>query len=306
MTEDPSWQQIDEALRLPKSVVVAPDMLVALTEAFKAAGFRDDAATRGIAMMHTCRYFGFVDAATSLAHAMGHKLTAAEESDIRDAGRAYDKGRGVVKPTKTPWGAPIVESQAKDAFGRPIAEAQPVTPWGRPAPRGPVGRLQESRSATQVRTRLLERAHAQQTGEGRLQVCLIDVGIGSAGYYSAEVLKQAAPLFREGLHCYLDHPTATEDRERPVRTVKDLAGVLAGDAVFRDGGIYADVRVFTQYRDQITEMAPYIGMSIRGDGEVTEGAVPGGRGPVVESISRVDSVDFVTRPGRGGRIVGAR
>lgn len=166
--------------------------------------------------------------------------------------------------------------------------------------------VMEARTSTQVRGRVLERAAAQPVGEGRLQVCLIDAGQGSSGFYAAEVLKAAAPLFNAGTHCYLDHPTESESYGRPERTVRDLAGVLATDAVFRDGGLFADVRVFSQYRDLVAEMAPYIGMSIRAAAEVVTDSHPGGYGPVVKSITQVESVDFVTKAGRGGRIESVR
>lgn len=165
--------------------------------------------------------------------------------------------------------------------------------------------VMEARSATQMKSRVLERASGQPLSEGRLRVCLIDAGQGSSGYYSPEVLKEAAGLFQAGTHCYLDHPGAAESLDRPERTVNDLAGVLATDAVFRDGGLFADVRVFSGFREQIEEKSAHIGMSIRAEAEVETAEHPGGFGPVVRRITRVESVDFVTRAGRGGRIVGA-
>lgn len=186
----------------------------------------------------------------------------------------------------------------------PVSEArQYVEEFGRLTDPAAFSSIEESRTAEQMRTRVLERASAQPAGEGRLKVCLIDEGQGSSGFYPASTLRAAAPMFKAGTHCYLDHPTESEEWQRPERAVRDLAGVLASDAVFRDGGLYADVRVFSSHRELIKDAAPYIGMSIRAEAEVSESVLPSGRrGLVVESITSVQSVDFVTRAGRGGRI----
>lgn len=140
MTEDSRWAQIDEALGLRQHGSAngpgqVPKDAAALVEAFTAAGFRDEAAARGVAMMSSGRYFGFVDAATALAHAMGDRLTPAQEADIRDAGRAYNNEG---PPQTTPWGRPIEESQTTP-FGRPVTESQTLTPWGRPLAGSPEG-----------------------------------------------------------------------------------------------------------------------------------------------------------------------
>lgn len=161
--------------------------------------------------------------------------------------------------------------------------------------------ITERRTVTQARARIVESAVARAAGESRLSVCLIDEGQGSSGYYSAETLQQAAAdgIFAKGLHCYIDHPTAVEAQDRPERSVRDLAGCLETAAVFRDGGLYTDVRVFASHAQFITERAPVIGMSIRADGEVIQGA----RGPVVQRLTKAYSADFVTHAGRGGRVM---
>lgn len=200
----------------------------------------------------------------------------------------------------------LVESLREGSHGIPVAGVTDGSVREAVARFNGASPVVESRTTVQVRPRLLERSAAQPAGEGRLQVCLIDAGEGSSGYYSAEVLKAAAPLFAAGTHCYLDHPDAREAEDRPERTVRDLAGTLATNAVFRDGGLWADVRVFSRFRDQIAEMAPYIGMSIRGSADVVQESKPGGYGMVVKRIESVESVDFVTKAGRGGRIVGVR
>jgi hypothetical protein len=161
----------------------------------------------------------------------------------------------------------------------------------------------ERRTAGQARPRLIEAASATRSGDARFSVCLITTGQGSSGFYPATTLQEAAKakVFPAGLHCYLDHPTESETYERPVRSVRDLAGALESDAVYRDGALYAEVTVFSTYADFIAERASVIGMSIRGDAEFKESS---SQGQVVQRITRAYSVDFVTQAGRGGRVLG--
>ncbi|WP_326642886.1 hypothetical protein OG884_05805 [Streptosporangium sp. NBC_01755] len=126
---------------------------------------------------------------------------------------------------------------------------------------------------------------------------------GSCGYYPAGMLRQHAAVFREGLPVYLDHPGVTEAYERPERSVRDLAGRLATPATYQGDGLYADVEVYPHWAPVIEAMADDIGMSIRATGTVEASTQQGIRGPIVTSLTEATSVDFVTTPGAGGRIV---
>jgi hypothetical protein len=144
--------------------------------------------------------------------------------------------------------------------------------------------------------------------DGTLPVVIITPGWGSAGYYSSKVLQEAAPLYRAGTHMFMDHPTAAEEKARPERSLQDLAGVLATDARWESNGIggpglYATAKVFTPYRDLISEVGPHIGLSHRARGSPKQGIAEGRSGPIIESIRVVESVDFVTKAGRGGAIL---
>jgi len=140
---------------------------------------------------------------------------------------------------------------------------------------------------------------------GRLNIQVITPGWGASGYYSAEVLEQAARdgIFPAGTHMYLDHPTVDEQETRPNRSVKDLAAVLTEDAKWTGSALVAQARTFGPYRDAVAEMSDAIGVSIRADAEVAEGEAEGKRGVLVEKLTQARSVDFVTAAGRGGRIL---
>lgn len=159
--------------------------------------------------------------------------------------------------------------------------------------------LAESRSFAEAAT--------PADGPGRLLVKLITPGWGSSGYYSAAAIEQAATdrIWPRGTHMYLDHPTPTEDYERPARTVKDLAAVLMEDArwdpnIGPNGALVAETRVFSRWRHSLAEMADAIGVSIRGEADVELGEAEGRAGKIITRFTRGKSVDFVTKAGRGG------
>lgn len=137
---------------------------------------------------------------------------------------------------------------------------------------------------------------------GRLLVTLITPGQGSSGYYEPAVLEAAGrdAVFPAGTQMFLDHPTESEQFERPERSVKDLGAVLAEDARWDEGlqALVAEADVFSQHREVLNEMQAHIGVSVRAAAEVSE--AKGKR--LVERIvaSPANTVDFVTRAGRGG------
>jgi hypothetical protein len=143
---------------------------------------------------------------------------------------------------------------------------------------------------------------------GRMRVHAITAGLGSSGYYSPEVLQEAATngLIAKGTPLFLDHPSETDRHDRPERSVKDIAAVFTEAATYdaTAKALVGEIQVFAPYRDLLTEMAPYIGLSISGSAtDVTEGNIDGKRVPVIEGLAKIDSVDWVTRAGRGGKVV---
>ena len=141
---------------------------------------------------------------------------------------------------------------------------------------------------------------------GKYPVKVIQPGWGSSGYYSEAVLESSAQLF-EGAQMFWNHPKSSDNYERPERDLRDLAGVLTN--VRYEGnnangaGIYGDATVFEPFREALNEIGPYIGVSIRAGGKVHEGEAEGRAGLLVEEINLVQSVDFVTRAGAGGKVL---
>jgi hypothetical protein len=135
------------------------------------------------------------------------------------------------------------------------------------------------------------------TSSGRWQVQAISAGKGSSGYYSPEVLEDAGKkqLIAAGTPLFFDHASESERHDRPERSVRDIAAVFTTPAAYdpTTQALVGEVQVFGPYRELVSEMAPHIGLSISGSAtDIKNGAI--------EGLAYIDSVDLVTKAGRGG------
>jgi hypothetical protein len=129
--------------------------------------------------------------------------------------------------------------------------------------------------------------------------------LGASGWYSAEVLQEAARdrVFGSSLGVYIDHPTASELEERPVRSVRDLAGRLVEDATYQGDGLYSTIEFFPHWAPIVSAMKADVGLSIRALAEAERGEVGGRQETVITKITEALSVDVVTKAGAGGKLV---
>ena len=121
-------------------------------------------------------------------------------------------------------------------------------------------------------------AEAGTKGIWRSRIIAADVQ-GSSGYYPGDVLRRdGATAFPAGTHVYLDHPSSSEETDRPERSVRDLAGVLIEDANFEDGpdgsGLFAQVQFLPHVKDLVKSIARE---ASKADGReaMTDGVEPG-------------------------------
>ncbi len=143
----------------------------------------------------------------------------------------------------------------------------------------------------------------EAAGSGLVKI--IEAGQGSSGNWTREALRRdAGEAWPAGTHMYWNHPTNSEARERPERDLEALAGVLESDAAWRDDGpagpgVYATAKVRDPFRGAIEDMRDWIGVSVRAmvskEGEDITQVHPG----------PINSVDFVTKPGAGGKVLEA-
>lgn len=140
---------------------------------------------------------------------------------------------------------------------------------------------------------------ASSLGDGKYRIRIIVPGRGSSGIYTAENLAESAPLFKAGTEMFIDHPTESEEWERPERSIRDYAGVFLEDAtVGEDGALYTVCKVFSGVNELIKDKWEHIGVSIN-----AWCADPISENGIVPPIAGVRSVDFVTTPGAGGAII---
>lgn len=142
--------------------------------------------------------------------------------------------------------------------------------------------------------------------KNKWRVKVIEAGWGSSGYYGPEMLSEYGPqVFKAGTKVYMNHPSVTEEADRPERDVHELAGKLVSDAVFKENGLVADIEFYSHYAPIIKEMAGDVGLSIRAYGEAKMGEADGRQGPIIESLveNPLTSVDVVTVAGAGGKFI---
>lgn len=154
-------------------------------------------------------------------------------------------------------------------------------------------------------TRLVEVDSPTSTAT-RKMIQIITPGWGSSGYYSAEVLERAAKnrVIPAGTKMYLNHASVSERSDRPERDVEKIASVLVEDAIWDGTRLMAPADVMGPHAEMIESLAPYIGVSISGSAtDITIGEAEGRRGPIIEDLAHVDSVDYVTQAGRGGMVL---
>ncbi len=151
--------------------------------------------------------------------------------------------------------------------------------------------------------------------DGTVMLKLISAGVGSSGFYSKEVLQRDGPkVFTKGLFNLIDHPTVQQEKDRPEGSVLNVGSTLKEDAQWYDSwkdkngvdqgaGLYAPAVVKPTFREDLSVIANDIGMSIRAKGKARMGTIDGKEMPIIESIDKALSVDYVTLPGRGGRVI---
>lgn len=131
---------------------------------------------------------------------------------------------------------------------------------------------------------------------------------GSSAYYPADVLERdGSRVFTEGLAMYANHPTSSEEWERPERSIHDMVGKLISEAVYEadnpeGAGLYADVEFYDSFLTEINEKHQDVGLSVRATGLTEDAEMDGRFGPVLLGLLAADSVDVVTRAGAGGKL----
>jgi hypothetical protein len=153
-------------------------------------------------------------------------------------------------------------------------------------------------------------------------VIIIETGMGNRRdkhYYGDDTLEDAVQhkVF-DGAQAYADHPSASEETDRPERSVKDLIGYYSDSRLTTRNGhnaISAKLKVqeghdwviglikeSVAYNQKFPDKV-YAGISINADGDVSPAQVNGQDVNYVHRITSVFSADVVTKPARGGKFL---
>jgi len=140
--------------------------------------------------------------------------------------------------------------------------------------------------------------------DGVATVLMINEGQGTSAFYERDQLERDGAAFTGNV--YIDHPGRNEEADRPERSLRDLVGPIVGTPVFdengREGpGLYGQCRVATHWRPFVEELGPAV--SIRAGGTAVVKVKEGKRVRVAEKFNPGAGFDFVTRAGRGGKLV---
>ena len=169
-------------------------------------------------------------------------------------------------------------------------------------------RLVESGAAFCAEVQLTEAARTNYP------IRIITPGTGTTAHYPAKVLESEAAKgkFQPGLLMFWNHPTQAEEAARPEGNLDDLAAITTtlgkwdpvGPISPKTGmpmgaGVYAESKVMADYAEKVQERAPHIGLSIRAGGQRDGDKLVEGK-PVLASFDYIESVDYVTKAGRGG------
>ena len=223
--------------------------------------------------------------------------------DTKDSIVYYERENGDGKTWQVSY---VIDDSSKVTFGDPAEVVQKTVYEVVEAEKPPKGAEVFKESALESKpVKLIEKAVRK---DGTIPIKIIGPGWGTTGYYSEEVLARDAGIYKEGTKMYWNHPTPTEENERPERDLNHLAGVLISTGVWEENGtegpgIYSHAKIFENYQSSVDEMAEHIGISHIASGTASYGEAEGKTGKLVETLDGARCVDFVTTAGAGGEII---
>ena len=232
--------------------------------------------------------------------------------------------------------APVLRAQQKNK------DIKKSNPYGRAEE---MGTRESSIRDHFIASKFLEAARDNGVGPTRFKVALIQEGLGNLRdgfYYTREALESAVTAF-EGKKCFADHPSRSEENDRPERSVRDIVGhyenlhieenedgsaALCADLVMLPDAPFEWARSLVRHAVEYSKSFPdkeFVGLSINaaGDAKAVEvksfldTQIPSSCKPkimkameqglsqvrVVTTIRDAVSTDIVTEPGARGKVI---
>jgi hypothetical protein len=251
------------------------------------------------------------------AAALADKLKAHPEIDNPHALAKWltDKGEAEAEPMEA-W-ARFKASKEYEAY---CAEAVAASAAGQlQRPQKPPVPKESNRSALSLAVRILEADGVPNDATRELPVIIIKEGMGNKvdrNFYSAELLRRVFPMF-EGVKAYADHPSKSEEKDRPERSIRDIVGhyhsprivmvegktAIAATLKINDGASYDWAWNLVREAAAFAKKYPdkdLVGISINAYGASHQVEGEFGLINMVDDLSEVGSADIVTQAGAGG------
>jgi len=156
----------------------------------------------------------------------------------------------------------------------------------------------------------IEEATAEGVANGIIPIRIIKPGfnVGQGRYYADKAVQDAAEIF-EGSKMFADHPTKTEQRDLPERSIRNWVATVKNAKVSQYGNAVAEAHIHVPWMKELAQglydqgNLKELGVSINAVGKGVREKVQGVKTFLVESLikSPSQSVDFVTTPGAGGQ-----
>ncbi len=173
-------------------------------------------------------------------------------------------------------------------------------------------RTRASETPLKFETPLIE-AKIKNSEKQAVEVILMTEGLGNRkdmNYYTSKCIQSAVPLF-EGAQCYVNHPSQSEEIDRPERDVRDLVGYYTNVKANDDGtamiadlildksqlgkDMFEKIKEAIAYKDKYPDKN-YFAISINANGDTHKEEKNGEEINVVDGIKSVESADLVTKP----------
>lgn len=208
------------------------------------------------------------------------------------------------------------QSPEYQAYGEKYGEANAASSSGQlMRPEKPT----ESKKASVILGIRLSEAGQVDDATREVPVLIIKEGMGNQvdnHFYSRELLQKIAKMF-EGVKAYADHPSKSEESDRPERSIKDIVGYYHSPKFVEVGGrgaISAILKIndgssYDWAWDLVKEAVSYsgkfkdkdlVGISINAFGNSHPVEMKDQLVNVVDDLTEVQSADIVTQAGAGG------
>lgn len=201
-----------------------------------------------------------------------------------------------------------------------VEEANAASTLAATARKGAKPGLESARIALAIGVRFLESIGGPNDDTREVPVLIIKEGMGNAvdrHFYSRELLAKIAPMF-DGVKAYADHPTKTQEKDQPERSVRQIVGyyhsprvvlvegksAIAATLKIIEGDSYAWAWNLVKEAAAFAKKFPtkdLVGISINAWGASHQVEAENlGLVNMVDDLTEVQSADIVTAAGAGG------